>query len=261
MNREDIYNIVVPIAIAIIGTLGTYFFHNINETKQWKIKRRKSPRDKGIEYLVRVIVLGFLFLVFSVLVVEYIRSSIGLPLLVGIGIGIVLYIGLFIFLYIVMKRTSIDDKEIFVKDMAEYKKEKSIRLLRQIPIILSGLFWGSTIQWMDFVSVITGFIGKTVFQFISNILSYIPIATAIAWIVYYYICMKFLKGEGEFLYDRVKFAFYDNSILDNIKVEDVSQNRSWIIAKNQENMEYRFKVKDIKTIKYSNFENQTECEQ
>ena len=29
MNREDIYNIVVPIAIAIIGTLGTYFFHNI----------------------------------------------------------------------------------------------------------------------------------------------------------------------------------------------------------------------------------------
>ena len=120
MNREDIYNIVVPIAIAIIGTLGTYFFHNINETKQWKIKRRKSPRDKGIEYLVRVIVLGFLFLVFSVLVVEYIRSSIGIPLLVGIGIGIVLYIGLFIFLYIVMKRTSIDDKEIFVKDMAEY---------------------------------------------------------------------------------------------------------------------------------------------
>ena len=261
MNREDIYNIVVPIAIAIIGTLGTYFFHNINETKQWKIKRRKSPRDKGIEYLVRVIVLGFLFLVFSVLVVVYIRSSIGIPLLVGIGIGIVLYIGLFIFLYIVMKRTSIDDKEIFVKDMAEYKKEKSIRLLRQIPIILSGLFWGSTIQWMDFVSVITGFIGKTVFQFISNILSYIPIATAIAWIVYYYICMKFLKGEGEFLYDRVKFAFYDNSILDNIKVEDVSQNRSWIIAKNQENMEYRFKVKDIKTIEYSNFENQTECEQ
>ena len=167
--------------------------------------------------MVRVIVLGFLFLVFSVLVVEYIRSSIGIPLLVGIGIGIVLYIGLFIFLYIVMKRTSIDDKEIFVKDMAEYKKEKSIRLLRQIPIILSGLFWGSTIQWMDFVSVITGFIGKTVFQFISNILSYIPIATAIAWIVYYYICMKFLKGEGEFLYDRVKFAFYDNSILDNIK--------------------------------------------
>ena len=160
-----------------------------------------------------------------------------------------------------MKRTSIDDKEIFVKDMAEYKKEKSIRLLRQIPIILSGLFWGSTIQWMDFVSVITGFIGKTVFQFISNILSYIPIATAIAWIVYYYICMKFLKGEGEFLYDRVKFAFYDNSILDNIKVEDVSQNRSWIIAKNQENMEYRFKVKDIKTIEYSNFENPTECEQ
>lgn len=181
--------------------------------------------------------------------------------MVGIGIGIVLYIGLFIFLYIVMKRTSIDDKEIFVKDMAEYKKEKSIRLLRQIPIILSGLFWGSTIQWMDFVSVITGFIGKTVFQFISNILSYIPIATAIAWIVYYYICMKFLKGEGEFLYDRVKFAFYDNSILDNIKVEDVSQNRSWIIAKNQENMEYRFKVKDIKTIEYSNFENPTECEQ
>ena len=244
MNREDIYNIVVPIAISIIGT---YFFHNINETKQWKIKRRKSPRDKGIEYLVRVIVLGFLFLLFSVLVVEYIRSSIGIPLLVGIGIGIVLYIGLFIFLYIVMKRTSIDDNEIFVKDMAEYKKEKSIRLVRQIP--------------MDFVSVITGFIGKTVFQFISNILSYIPIATAIAWIVYYYICMKFLKGEGEFLYDRVKFAFYDNSILDNIKVEDVSQNRSWIIAKNQENMEYRFKVKDIKTIEYSNFENQTECEQ
>lgn len=261
MNREDIYNIVVPIAISIIGTLGTYFFHNITETKQWKIKRRKSPSDKGIEYLVRVIVLGFLFLLFSVLVVEYIRSSIGIPLLVGIGIGIVLYIGLFIFLYIVMKRTSIDDKEIFVKDMAEYKKEKSIRLLRQIPIILSGLFWGSTIQWMDFVSVITGFIGKTVFQFISNILSYIPIATAIAWIVYYYICMKFLKGEGEFLYDRVKFAFYDNSILDNIKVEDVSQNRSWIIAKNQENMEYRFKVKDIKTIEYSNFENPTECEQ
>ena len=171
MNREDIYNIVVPIAIAIIGTLGTYFFHNINETKQWKIKRRKSPRDKGIEYLVRVIVLGFLFLVFSVLVVEYIRSSIGIPLLVGIGIGIVLYIGLFIFLYIVMKRTSIDDKEIFVKDMAEYKKEKSIRLLRQIPIILSGLFWGSTIQWMDFVSVITGFIGKTVFQFLINFIS------------------------------------------------------------------------------------------
>ena len=32
MNREDIYNIVVPIAIAIIGSLGTYFFHNINET-------------------------------------------------------------------------------------------------------------------------------------------------------------------------------------------------------------------------------------
>lgn len=63
------------------------------------------------------------------------------------------------------------------------------------------------------------------------------------------------------MYDRVKFAFYDNSILDNIKVEDVSQNRSWIIAKNQENMEYRFKVKDIKTIEYSNFENPTECEQ
>ena len=36
MNREDIYNIVVPIAIAIIGTLGTYFFHNINEQNSGK---------------------------------------------------------------------------------------------------------------------------------------------------------------------------------------------------------------------------------
>lgn len=39
------------------------------------------------------------------------------------------------------------------------------------------------------------------------------------------------KGEGEFLYDKVKFVFYDNSVLENIKVENISQNKSWITAK------------------------------
>ena len=79
--------------------------------------------------------------------------------------------------------------------------------------------------------------------------------------VYDFICIIFLKGEGEFLYDKVKFVFYDNSVLENIKVENISQNKSWITAKNQENTEYRFRVKDIKTIEYSNTENQIECEQ
>ena len=49
--------------------------------------------------------------------------------------------------------------------------------------------------------------------------------------------------------------------MENIKVENISQNKSWITAKNQENTEYRFRVKDIKTIEYSNTENQIECEQ
>ena len=146
-----------------------------------------------------------------------------------------------------------DDKEIFIKkDMEECKRTRNVRLLRQIPIILSGLLWGYTI---------TRHIGAAVPQFISNIARYVPIVTTLGGVVYDFICIIFLKGEGEFLYDKVKFVFYDNSVLENIKVENISQNKSWITAKNQENTEYRFRVKDIKTIEYSNTENQIECEQ
>ena len=52
------------------------------------------------------------------------------------------------FLYIKMRKIDIDedDKEIFIKkDMEECKRTRNVRLLRQIPIILSGLLWGYTI--------------------------------------------------------------------------------------------------------------------
>ncbi len=144
--------------------------------------------------------------------------------------------------------------------MAEYKRKGTldyyVKFRLYFPVCSGGLQFNGWISVRNYKTY-----GKTVFQFISNILRYVPIATAIAWIVYYYICMKFLKGEGEFLYDKVKFVFYDNSVLENIKVENISQNKSWITAKNQENTEYRFRVKDIKTIEYSNTENQIECEQ
>ena len=239
LKREDVYYIVVPIVTWVISLLCTYIFNNITGTKQWRLKREKSPGERYIEYFVRIIVIGALILFLNMLIEGFISSFIGTPL----------------FLYIKMRKIDIDedDKEIFIKkDMEECKRTRNVRLLRQIPIILSGLLWGYTI---------TRHIGEAVPQFISNIARYVPIVTTLGGVVYDFICIIFLKGEGEFLYDKVKFVFYDNSVLENIKVENISQNKSWITAKNQENTEYRFRVKDIKTIEYSNTENQIECEQ
>lgn len=254
LKREDVYYIVVPIVTWVISLLCTYIFNNITGTKQWRLKREKSPGERYIEYFVRIIVIGALILFLNMLIEGFISSFIGTPLRVGEYIGVVIYIGLFVFLYIKMRKIDIDedDKEIFIKkDMEECKRTRNVRLLRQIPIILSGLLWGYTI---------TRHIGEAVPQFISNIARYVPIVTTLGGVVYDFICIIFLKGEGEFLYDKVKFVFYDNSVLENIKVENISQNKSWITAKNQENTEYRFRVKDIKTIEYSNTENQIECE-
>ena len=214
LKREDVYYIVVPIVTWVISLLCTYIFNNITGTKQWRLKREKSPGERYIEYFVRIIVIGALILFLNMLIEGFISSFIGTPLRVGEYIGVVIYIGLFVFLYIKMRKIDIDedDKEIFIKkDMEECKRTRNVRLLRQIPIILSGLLWGYTI---------TRHIGEAVPQFISNIARYVPIVTTLGGVVYDFICIIFLKGEGEFLYDKVKFVFYDNSVLENIKVEN-----------------------------------------
>ena len=145
LKREDVYYIVVPIVTWVISLLCTYIFNNITGTKQWRLKREKSPGERYIEYFVRIIVIGALILFLNMLIEGFISSFIGTPLRVGEYIGVVIYIGLFVFLYIKMRKIDIDedDKEIFIKkDMEECKRTRNVRLLRQIPIILSGLLWG-----------------------------------------------------------------------------------------------------------------------
>ena len=185
LKREDVYYIVVPIVTWVISLLCTYIFNNITGTKQWRLKREKSPGERYIEYFVRIIVIGALILFLNMLIEGFISSFIGTPLRVGEYIGVVIYIGLFVFLYIKMRKIDIDedDKEIFIKkDMEECKRTRNVRLLRQIPIILSGLLWGYTI---------TRHIGEAVPQFISNIARYVPIVTTLGGVVYDFICIIF----------------------------------------------------------------------
>lgn len=51
LKREDVYYIVVPIVTWVISLLCTYIFNNITGTKQWRLKREKSPGERYIEYL------------------------------------------------------------------------------------------------------------------------------------------------------------------------------------------------------------------
>lgn len=54
-----------------------------------------------------------------------------------------------------------------------------------------------------------------------------------------------------YLYKYVDFYFYGEKIIRNIKVQDVYQKNSWIIAKSEDgSIEYRFRIKDIEKIEY-----------
>ena len=110
LKREDVYYIVVPIVTWVISLLCTYIFNNITGTKQWRLKREKSPGERYIEYFVRIIVIGALILFLNMLIEGFISSFIGTPLRVGEYIGVVIYIGLFVFLYL-KRRISKNVKE------------------------------------------------------------------------------------------------------------------------------------------------------
>ena len=83
LKREDVYYIVVPIVTWVISLLCTYIFNNITGTKQWRLKREKSPGERYIEYFVRIIVIGALILFLNMLIEGFISSFIGTPLRVG----------------------------------------------------------------------------------------------------------------------------------------------------------------------------------
>lgn len=232
LNREDIYYIIVPLAVVLIGWLLQYFKGSRVE-KQWKYVSEKSACDKYIYYCVRVFILGMLATIIyvTVLCTVVVLFVVKLNELV-IKVGYVICISV---TYIFLAKSMPESNIIFrkFKKKKKYKNEKRIKgIINKLPLALAWIIW---------ICIFFGdaFIMKIVIVFT---------------VIFEIVAMIIIDDARTFQFQYATFYFYgdeDDNEIEHIETCNIFQKGAWIIAKDGENdVEHRFRIKDIKHIEY-----------
>ena len=88
---------------------------------------------------------------------------------------------------------------------------------------------------------------------LSDIAEWIARIYFVTIIVFEIILLVIIDDSKEFEFQKAKFYFYNGNTVDNVLTNKIRQERDWIIAKNETgDTEYRFRIKDINKVEYTN---------
>lgn len=73
-TRDDIYNIIVPIGIVILGWITQYLASQFGREKQWRNVREKSSADSFFDYFLIMYVFGIVWLILFVSLVFMVET-------------------------------------------------------------------------------------------------------------------------------------------------------------------------------------------
>ena len=228
ITREDIYNIIVPLGVVMVGRLIQFIMEHVAKEKQWKHMKEKSPLDSFMLYYIWTILLGGVFLILFYILFLYYEIFLGFkfsPIFIKICYTILSI------LYHVYFFIKVERKITFKK---KYKhKELLALIMKTAPILFSCGIWSFIL--FDAISIIRAFI----FCFI---------------LVFEFIIFAVLDSNSSSKYQYATFYFYGGNIVYDIVISNISQKGNWVIARNKNSSEeYRFRIKDIERVEYKNY--------
>lgn len=226
--RDDVYNILVPIMIAMIAGIFQVVNERAKKEKQWKVLREKSAVERYNKYFLFMILSGILFVFLYIVSIYLIEKIIGVSLgEIFIKVSYPIYTTL---VYIYIGSVLVKNDIVFRKKY-KYKKQFTF-ILSKVPIFFSWLIWTfilyETIVYITKISIV--FI--TLYE------------------VFY---MIVLDNKNNYRYRYATFYFYNDRMIENIYIHNIFQKGNWIVAKEVgEIKEYRFRIKDVERIEYTN---------
>ena len=229
---EDIYDIVVSIAVPVIVTLLSGLInyvksHRYNEDRFWKCRKKKSSLDSYINYCIRWCLSGVVVLIFYIMVILVLDSY---KVEMDEKYLTAFYVVLFVIIYFYFTMTVNERKEIIqLKRLKRFEKQITF-ILCKIPIIVSGVIW----VYLPFNK--------------SNIVS---MAIAVVMVILEIAAFVLLDDKNEFEYAFARFYLSDGLKINKIKTNLIVNEGNWIIVKDDKlRKEIRFRRKDVGRIEY-----------
>lgn len=227
-TSEDVYYIVVPIVVAILGVVGNYLMSFLVHEKQWKLLRERASADRYFTHFIKSFFVGIVSYIIAIMLIFYIAFVFGSEISEK-AIKIICIVCCIVFHALLIAIKDVDDGIIVFKKT--YKKEALLRnVIFRIPYLYSLLFW---------ISILCGF-------------SIIAIRILVVVQIFYevFICI-ILEGNAKFIYKHADFYLCNGEKIADISVENIKCERSWIIVTNEKiNRQYRFRVRDLARVEY-----------
>lgn len=239
ITRQDVYNVIVPIAICIIGWLLPLLKSGDGKfAKKWMCDSKKSDCDKYGKYFFVIILMGIplslVGILFLMCIAKIAITLFGIVLSINI-LGKLLSLINGILIVVVMLNLKLDPKQFVVIRLKRFQKAIGY-FMCYIPFIYSIWIWGISIQvdsaLFNGVMILLLFLFEIMpFIFFDNTKKF----------EYAYVSLYFANGsEGIYLTDCVK------------------QKGNWIIAKDlTDSCEIRYRREDLVKVKYFNIKNLT----
>lgn len=229
---EDIYNIVVSIAVPVIVPLLSGLFnylksHKYSEDRFWKCKKKKSSLDSYINYCIGWCLSGIVVLIFYILITLVLVSY---KVEMDEKYLEAFYVVLFVTIYFYFTMTVNGRNEIIqLKRLKRFEKQTAF-ILCKLPIIISGIIW----VYLPFNN--------------SNIIS---IAITIVMVALEIASFVLLDNKNEFEYSFARFYLSNGLKINKIKTNLIVNKGNWIIVKDDKlKKEIRFRRKDVERIEY-----------
>lgn len=228
VTREDIYYIIVPLGVVMIGWLIQFIMERIAKEKQWKHTKEKSQLDSFMLYYIWTILCGGVFFILFFAVTFYYEILFGHKIL---PIFIKSCYTIFSILFHVIYFFKVKRKIYFKK---KYKHEKLLALImKKTPIIFSCGIWSFIL--FDEISIINSFVFCLI-------------------ILFEFIIFNVLDSNSSSKYQYATFYFYGGNIVEDIVISNISQKGNWVIAGNKNSStENRFRIKDVERVEYKNY--------
>lgn len=228
--RNDIYYIVVPVLCVFVQLCYKSCIAKYNE-QVLKCKKVKSSVDRYLMHFISWIFIGLCIIIIYMFLMVFLNGFLDIEYTFtdkNVIFYTIFSIGLYI--WIILKW---DYKKDFIKFKKKYKLGNITKdILTYFPIVVAGLIY--TLGVYDCTTVIIKVlcIALVVMEIFFNIV---------------------LDDTSGLEYDYAIFYFNDNTILDNIKTNNIKCKRNWIIITDADKeKEIRLKEETIKRIEYSN---------
>lgn len=233
IGREDIYNIIIPIAIVIIGWVPGGIKVFLDADRYWKCLKKTSAQNEYFKFFWGFYSAGLwimiLFCLFSVAIMISLQKILSPDTIKNsyLVFSVLCHIAL---IYIVRKSLR-DGKEFAYKKSYKFKPLMTW-VLTWSPIITSILIWDVLWKW-NF-----------------RILSFM---TVILCLIVELLAFALLDDKSTMEFDYATFYLNDDIVISDADTDISYQKGNWIIAKYKDSeKEIRFRRKDVKRIYYSN---------